>query len=137
MPLGELHPQHLPLDWRQRAEHLARGDAHDVRRFRGAFGQLLAGHDASLLAEVIAAGMTDRAEEPGACVADRFARREETEEHVMDESFGIVGRDAELLHRVPLKSASQREVPLFGRHCCTESHETASILTRHGTRCAV
>ena len=47
----------------------------------------------------------------------------------MHELFGLVGRHAELHHRIPLKTAGQLAIPLFGSHCCTESHDAASILT--------
>lgn len=124
VPLGQLQPQNLAVERRQRAQHLARGDAHEVRRLSRPLRQLLPRHHPSLFAQVIAARMAHRAEEPRPHVANRFACGEKAEEDVVHQRLRLIGRHAELRHRIPLKTVGQLAIPLFRSHCCRESHES-------------
>lgn len=131
--LDHLHPEDLPLQRRQHAQRFAYRDTSHVHRLGDLFHDLLPRDHSTVLAQIVAAGVTDRTEKPLPLIPDRRRRLEVGQEHLVDQPFRFVDRDTELLHGVTPEMGGQRFVQLFKRHCCTESHDSPSFLTSHGT----
>lgn len=125
--LGEAQPEHALLARRQRAQDLVRHHALDLGRLEHALLHRLAGDDAPLLAPVVAAGVADRADEPGPHVVD-VAAAQEADEDVVHERVGVVARHAELARGDRAQQRRDRDVPLFRRT------RTAHVL-RSGPTC--
>ena len=114
MSLRVLHPENAPVARVEFAQHLARGDARDIRRLDAALGNGVA-RESSVAAPVAAAGIAHRADEPGAHVADAPLALEIADQHVMHDVLGLVfGHEPRGVTDEHLPVAS---IKLFEGHC--------------------